>query len=410
MFLLASCNKDNNHSAREEIYTCPMHPTVIANKPGACPVCGMDLVRKARHGEEVKITEELSALIKSPNQTVVASVKAIKPEFKSVPLAVGAVGIVTYDTRNIYTLSARVAGRIEKMYLKYEFQKVQKGQKIAEIYSPELVSAQRELVYVLENDKENLFLIESSKKKLQLLGLSAEKISQLVDSKAIGNVITIRSPYSGYVITSEPGTPSFTSAAAGMDDMASPTSAATSQISSNTGESLASLIREGSYVSAGQTLIKIVNTDDLRIDLDVSGELVDVIKPGEKIKLDLGNKIQYQTIIDFVQPFFTAGEDFLKVRIYTDKTKEFRIGQLIEATINLYSPALLWIPKQAVVDLGNNKVIFIKDHDVFKPKIIVTGARAGEWIQVKSGLASSDEIASNAAYLVDSESFIKPLE
>jgi hypothetical protein len=85
-----------------------MHPTVISDRPGTCPVCGMDLVRKARAGEAVKITEDLSKLLKSPNETVVASINTIKGQYKSVPVSVQAQGVVTYDTRNIYTIPARL--------------------------------------------------------------------------------------------------------------------------------------------------------------------------------------------------------------------------------------------------------------------------------------------------------------
>src|SRR5688572_26203982 len=125
--LFASCsNKDGDH-AEHDVYTCPMHPTVISDKQGTCPVCGMDLVRKARPGEELEITKDLANVIKAPNQSVVSSVKTTKPVYKSVPLSVEAVGIVTYDTRRINTISARVSGRLEKIYLKYELQPARKG-------------------------------------------------------------------------------------------------------------------------------------------------------------------------------------------------------------------------------------------------------------------------------------------
>src|SRR5688572_9402404 len=119
-----SCNKGDEHAEHADTYTCPMHPTVISDKPGTCPVCGMDLVRKARAGEEVEITEDLSKLIKSPNETVIASIKTIKGEYKSMTVSTEAQGVVTYDTRNIYTIPARIGGRLEKVLLKYAFQQV----------------------------------------------------------------------------------------------------------------------------------------------------------------------------------------------------------------------------------------------------------------------------------------------
>ena len=111
--LLTACNNREDH-AGHDTYTCPMHPTVISDKPGTCPVCGMDLVRKARPGEEVEITKALRDAIKSPDQSVLSAVKTITPEYKSLSVSVKGVGIVTYDTRRLYTVPARVGGRIEK--------------------------------------------------------------------------------------------------------------------------------------------------------------------------------------------------------------------------------------------------------------------------------------------------------
>ena len=139
LIIFSACDsKETTHV--DDTYTCPMHPTVISDRPGSCPVCGMDLVRKARSGEEVEITEDLSRLLKSPNEIVVASIKTIRGEYKSMPLFVEAQGVVTYDTRHIHTIPARVGGRLERVYLTYAFQRVSKGQKIADIYSPELLT------------------------------------------------------------------------------------------------------------------------------------------------------------------------------------------------------------------------------------------------------------------------------
>jgi membrane fusion protein, copper/silver efflux system len=78
LLILVSCTNNKEQTQHTETYTCPMHPTVISDKQGTCPVCGMDLVRKVRPGEEVKMTEDLARLIKSPNEVVVASIKTVK--------------------------------------------------------------------------------------------------------------------------------------------------------------------------------------------------------------------------------------------------------------------------------------------------------------------------------------------
>jgi Cu(I)/Ag(I) efflux system membrane fusion protein len=86
------------------------------------------------------------------------------------------------------------------------------------------------------------------------------------------------------------------------------------------------------------------------------------------------------------------------------------IGHLVTAEINLPVTESLWVPRTAVVDLGNEKIVWIKDRGAFKPKRVSTGVVTNDQIEIASGLASSDEIAANAQYLADSESFIKTAE
>lgn len=415
LFILAGCgNGDKAENA--DTYTCPMHPTVISDRPGSCPVCGMDLVRKARAGEEVQITEDLSRLIKSPNEIVVASIKTIKGEYKNIPTSIELQGVVTYDTRNIYTISSRIGGRLEKVFLKYPFQKVSKGQKVAEIYSPELLTAQRELLFLLENDSENTELIASAKERLSLLGATSSQIDALIKRKEVQNTFSIYSPFDGYIITDEqqaPAAPVTASApssqsGSGMDGMgasAGNASAPSNQMTPNVING--SLIREGTYVSSGQTLFKVVNTAALRVELNVPSSQGASIKKGSKVELKLLEGETQMATVDFVQPFFTEGEQFTKVRVNTREVENLHIGHLARAIIKLDSTEGLWIPSEAVLDLGLDKIVFVKDRNVLKPRKITTGTLSDGWIEVKQGLASSDEIASNAQFLVDSESFIK---
>jgi multidrug efflux pump subunit AcrA (membrane-fusion protein) len=374
----------------------------------------MDLVRKGRPGEEVKITEDLSKLIKSPNETVVASIKTIKGEFKKVPVSVEVQGIVTYDTRNIYTISSRIGGRLEKVYLKYAFQKVNKGQKVADIYSPELLTAQRELLFLLENDPDNSELIALAKEKLSLLGSSSSQTDALIKRKEVQNIFSIYSPFDGYIIADDQKVPtapanSVSSSSQSGGGMGMESSGNTSSNSGATTSDFpeASFLREGNYASSGQTLFKVVNTTALRIELNVPSSQGASIRKGDQVELNFGEERKQNATIDFVQPFFNEGEEFVNVRVYTKNVENLHIGHLTNAVIKLDSIEGLWIPKDAVLDLGLEKVVFIKERTVLEPRRIKTGVQSGGWIEVRQGLASSDEIASNAQYLVDSESFIK---
>jgi len=408
MFLTA-CTKSGEQASHADTYTCSMHPTIVSDKPGLCPICGMELVKKAQAGEEVKITDDLTKLLKSPNEIVVGSIKTINASYKTVPLSIAAQGFVTHDPRNLHAISTRVSGRLEKMLVKYDHQAVRQGQKVAEIYSPELTTAQRELLYLLESDAQNNEMIQSAKEKLALLGATRTQIETFIQSKEVQYTFTIYSPYSGYVMAE--GTSSVPSAATStssqMDVMgASSTSASTTASATQIQESK-TLLREGSYVYKGQTLFKIIDPSSLRVELDVPASLGGYVKKGQKVQLQFSNGHQTSATVDFIQPFFTQDEEFVKLRVYTSHHDQLHFGHLVNATIKIEGAESLWIPKESVLDLGFKQVVFVKQDDVFQPIEVVLGTKADGWIEVTRGLSTSEEIAANAQYLVDSESFVK---
>lgn len=413
MVLLVAC-ADRDTAHEHDTYTCPMHPTVVSDRPGACPVCGMDLVRKARAGEEVEITPELARLIQSPNEIIVASsMSTIKGSYKKMPVTIEAQGVVTYDTRNVYSIPARIGGRLEKVYLKYPFQQVKKGQKVAEIYSPELLTAQRELLFLLENDPVNKIMIDNASQKLSLLGATSSQIDELIQRKETQNTFAIYSPYNGYIVPEGDQNAQATSLSAasqstGMSDgMGGPPRGSSMNNRSPSMISNETIVLEGDYVTRGQTLFRIVNISALRVELSIPSSQAAPVDSGDKVELDFGGGDIRTGTVDFIQPFFNDTEQFLTMRVYLKKTEGLSIGQLVNAVIRADSVETLWVPKQAVLDLGMEKIVFIKDKEVFKPKKIITGPQAENWIEVKQGLSSADEIAANAQFLVDSENFIK---
>jgi multidrug efflux pump subunit AcrA (membrane-fusion protein) len=410
---LIACQQKEMH--QHDAYTCPMHPTVISDKPGTCPVCGMELVRKAPPGQTATITAALADRIKSPSEAVIASGKTVKGQFRKIGSSINAHGIVTYDARDRYTLSARTAGRIEEVYLTYAFQPVHKGQKIAEVYSPELMTVQRELLFLLTNDVNNKVLLAATRDKLALLGLTEAQIDNLIQRNKPQGTVALYSPYDGYLIVDDLQTTE-TGQQAGIvtqDEMSR--SGDMEERSSTNAQSSAPIIpslkvdqiRKGDYVAAGQTLFKIIDARSLRIDLSLPQSETGTVQPGDPVELDFGNNRRESTTVDFVQPFFTNGQDFLKVRVYTKDTKDLHIGHLVNAVVTLSPIEALWVPRQSVVDLGNEKIVFVKTRDVFVPRIVSTGVQHQTVIEIKTGLASSEEIAFNAQYLVDSESFIQ---
>ncbi len=415
MLTFAACT--NRESAHEpDSYTCPMHPSVIADHPGKCPVCGMPLVLKSKPGQAVEMTNELSRLAKPTNEVVVATISTIKPAYKSQTVSIPAQGVVTYDPRKIFTIAARVSGRLERVYLKYVFQEIARGQVIAKIYSPELITAEREFLFLMENDPENTSLLTSARSKLLRLGLTANQIGELIARNEATSTINIISPYSGYLINAVSAPPVTGSAQPGLSTtgdmdagMASP-SLPDSKAAKSMQPEAEAFLREGDYVTAGQRLFTVVTDDGLRVELDLPGTYNGVVAVGNQVRLAIDKERTHVGTVDFVQPFFNREQDFVKIRVYIQKADGFRIGRLINAIIEFNSAENLWVPKEAVLDLGTRHVAFLKSGDVFKPKEVVTGLSANGAIEIRSGLASSDDIAANAQFLVGSESFVKPLK
>ncbi len=410
LLVASGCNKKSAHAGHTE-YTCPMHPTVLQDKPGVCPICGMDLVMKGQPGQEVKITAELNYLLKPTNAMVITSIKTVMPTEKVMDVEVMANGVIAYDTRRTTLIPIRFGGRIEKILIRYNFQPIRKGQKILEIYSPELLTAQRDLLYLIKADGENKMLIDGAKQKLQFLGISLLQIDQLISSGKESNSFSVYSPVDGYIIedavsstvsvTGEVSNPS------SMDGGMSGNSPRVNQSSpSQTNKEL--LTREGMYVNAGQAIFKVVNTDQVWAEFDVYQRDAGSIKVNDSVKLMFDNSKEKNVKVNFVQPFFKSGENFIKVRAYlSNPGNKFTIGQLVTAAFTKPSSGSLWIPLSARLDLGATEIAFTKRRGVFRPKAIVTAQQSGDWIEIVSGLEATDSVAYNAQFMVDSESFIK---
>lgn len=424
--LIVACNSEKEKQVHvHDEYTCPMHPQVVQDKPGTCPICGMDLVKKSGVVQPVAVSKEVKDLVKPTNTSVVSAIETIRPERKTLPVNITAAGVISYDTRKTYSVPVRFGGRIEKLYLKYNYQPVRKGQVMMEIYSPELITAQRELLYVISEHKEHNEVIESAKQKLQLLGLTNEQIEGIIKSGKETFTIPVFSPYSGYIMeatatlpeSSTPnGTPSSSMGGGGMNKKAGGAMGGGMQPSNamNTQNASPSMggqfsIREGMYVATGQSLFKVVDGTRLWAEVYFPAREGAQINKGEPIELHVkGSQEAIQAKVDFIQPFFSEGKQFLQVRSYINaNANEIRVGQLLTAHVVHAHEQALWIPKKAILDLGVQQIVFIKEKATYTPFKIKTGLEADGWVEIAEGLTESVEIAANAQYMVDSESFIK---
>jgi Cu(I)/Ag(I) efflux system membrane fusion protein len=196
IIIFSSCkDRSSAQATSKEEWTCSMHPEIIRDHPGACPICGMDLVRKVDNAVAINDIK-LDDLLQPTDRFVVSAVPVTTVVQKEEPIEVDALGTVAYDTRLVNTISARVSGRIEKLYVKYRYQHVMKGQKIMDIYSPDLLTTEQEILFVIKNDPSNASLINAAKQKLLLLGMSESQLQQIIRTGKPSLTVGVFSNYS----------------------------------------------------------------------------------------------------------------------------------------------------------------------------------------------------------------------
>ena len=381
-------------ASQGEVYTCPMHPQIIRDKPGDCPICGMKLVKK--ESSNAKINDiQLESLLKPANEFVVSKVPVTTVQKKDVTTQLQALGSITYDTRYTNTISSRVSGRIENLFVRFRYQHIHKGDAVIDIYSPELNTAQQNLVFLLKNDPANTSLINAAKEKLSLLGMSDYQLDELIRTQKIAYAITVYSPYTGHVHE-----------AGNMNEINNE-----SKPMQNVSQLTEALpLKEGMYLHKGQPVISVFNTDNSWVILNVYANDQNLLKIGDAVTVtpETSPGKAFKGTISFIEPFYRSGSKTLTARVYFNNTAlELPIGGQVKALISTNIKNTEWLPEDAVLSLGIDKIVFLKEDGGFKAHKIITGITNENNIQVISGLSPNDEVAANAQFLMDSESFIK---
>ncbi|MBB3971227.1 HlyD family efflux transporter periplasmic adaptor subunit [Mucilaginibacter phyllosphaerae] len=375
-------------------FTCPMHPQIMEDHIGNCPICGMSLVKKSgTAGKSAGIS--LLTVLQPVNSTVISNVKAVHPEQKTVPTQISAQGYLDFDTRTFNNIAARFPGRIEKLYLKYRFQQVHRGQRIFDVYSPEMVTAQQDLLFLNANSPQETNLISAVKQKLLLLGMTTGQVNQVIISGKLYYSLPVFSPYQGY-ITDVPG-----------NRMAG-TAWQSQGMAFESNSPLT--IKEGIYVETGQTVFNVIDPSRLWAVIKVDPASLAALKLNQRVKISIPDQpeVSISGKVDFIEPVLQSGDKTTSIRVYIkNDAHHLKVNNLVQATIQTGETAGLWIPRTAITDLGQTKIVWIKDGSVYRAHQITTGMSHNNEIEIKNGLSATDNVAADAQYLTDSESFIK---
>jgi Cu(I)/Ag(I) efflux system membrane fusion protein len=374
LFFHSSPQKEevHEHSAEEaksEIWTCSMHPQIRMDKPGKCPICAMDLIPVSQSGgaeadaTAIHFTKEAAQLA-----NVMTSVVSTQQPVKEVRMY----GKVEADERLIQSQVSFLSGRIEKLMVNFTGETIQKGQTLAIIYSPDLVTAQQELLEASKTKGSQPEIYEAAKEKLRQWKLTETQISSIESSGQVKANMEITAT-SGGIVT-------------------------------------ARRVNNGDYISQGTVLYEVSDLSRVWVQFDAYESDLPFLKKGGKIEFSMqalpGSA--YTGTIAFIDPFIDPVNRVAKVRVELGnpgtklKPGMFATG-IVKANLDEFKDKLV-IPRSAVLWTGKRSVVYVKqpgDEPIFHLREVELGPALGNSFVVTGELADGEEIVTEGAFSVD---------
>ena len=375
VLLFVSCkNKTQTSSTTDPniYYTCSMDPQVVESKPGKCPICHMELTPVKKSSQQANNDE----IALSPEQMQLGNIQVdtIGKEFVDNQMIL--TGTLTFDETKVNDVSARVGGRIEKLYFKKIGDYVSKGAPLYDIYSEELNNAKQEYLLALEK-KETLGnslinfddIIDAAKNKLLLWGMSEQQIKNLNKDALANTKTTFFSAASGYI----------------------------TQLN----------LQEGDYVSEGGSIVKLAGLSDLWVEAQVYATQLSQLNNAKDVTVQIPD-IPGKTIpgkISFQNPELNPATRINLVRInIANKGNELKPGMSAYITVKTGGVNALFLPSDAVLRDGKMAIVWIEtSQNKFKSVMVETGIESGNMIEIKSGIQLNDVVVTSGAYLLQSE-------
>jgi membrane fusion protein, copper/silver efflux system len=360
---------DHAQSEQASEYTCSMHPQIRQAEPGKCPLCGMDLipVTKNNGGQSSPFVHEMT-----PEAVAMANIQTIKVKSVSASNELSLTGKIKVNEQQLSVITAKFPGRIEKLFINFEGQEVRKGERVATLYSPELVTAQRELLEAKKMSSISPQLYEAAKEKLRLWKISDKQIEKIEQSNEVVTTLDVYADASGVVTKRQ--------------------------------------ISLGDYVSTGSIMIEIANLSTLWIVLDAYESDLTWIKSGATINFTVPSlpAKEFKATIQYINPSVNAETRSVDVRAVVPNTGNvLKPEMLVNATLQTKVDTKikgLAIPATAVLWTGKRSVVYVKQKGTmpaFERREITLGARMKDLYVVEKGLEEGEEIVSNGVFSVD---------
>ena len=363
-------SSNENIEQKAEVWTCSMHPQIRKSQPGKCPICGMDLIPLAL---EENIGEEMNRISLSESAIKIADVQTFIIQKASPTKEIRLTGKIKPDERKTNVITARFAGRIEKLYVNFTGQQVQQGEKLASIYSPDLITAQKELFEAFKFKQSHPEYYQAAKNKLKLWSLTEKQIEQIEQNGEPQNYFDILSPLSGTIMKKE--------------------------------------VALGDYLNEGTLLFEIANLSTVWVLFDAYESDLPWIKTTDKVTFEVQSQPgkQFNNTITFIDPVVNAQTRVASVRTEISNSDnllkpEMFVKGIIQAKIPAVQNAFV-IPKSSVLWTGKKAVVYVKVKEQAKPTFeyreIILGEDAGNFYVVKNGLQEGEEIVTNGVFKID---------
>jgi len=393
-------------------YQCPMHPNIVKDQEGNCPICGMSLVplekdqatpkkekkllywvapmdpnyRRDEPGKSpmgmdlVAVYDEGNSASDESGSSVKISaavennmgVRTANVEVGNLWRKIDTVGYIGLDESRVSHIHLRVDGWIEKLAVNVEGERVKKGQRLFNVYSPKLVNAMEEYVQALGSS--NRRLITASKEKLVSLGVSRKQIEQLRKNKKVSQTISVYAPQDGIVSMM--------------------------------------MVREGMYVKPSTQVMSLADLSSVWVLAEVFESQIEWVKLGQSADVELSfiPGKTWKGIVDYVYPSLDAKTRTLKVRLRFDNPDEL-LKPNMYADVSIYGGAkqsVLSVPREALIrSAGTERLIMSMGNGRYTQREVVAGIESGDWVEVISGIKAGEKVVTSAQFLIDSEASMK---
>ncbi|MDB5258544.1 MAG: cusB [Chitinophagaceae bacterium] len=369
-FFLLACAKDKDEAiADNEFYTCSMDPQVMEKKPGKCPICKMELTKviiDKNHTQGFKLSKE---------QEQLANIQILKISEGELGKEKTVNGRLVINENKRFKISSRVSGRIEKLFIKNAGESIKAGTLLYELYSEELMAAQKEYLLGIEksNEPDYAQLTDGAKNKLLLWGMSEKQIHALAKSRDVKNTVAIYSRMNGVVTVVN--------------------------------------VQEGDYVMDGDVLLEIADLSTLWVEAEIySDEIHDFDRNNPiTIRINEWQGKTWNSRITFATPQLELQSKVNIIRAeIPNKDMSLKPGMQANILLKGTTRTTISVPINAVLQDSKGATVWIKKEDgTYESRMVVTGIQSNDRIEIRSGLEPGEEVVINGAYLLNSEYIFK---